>query len=313
MRNLLVGTAAALIISAPVWAQPVQTGTVAGAQELVPGTATGQLVVGDQTFPLVHSYVFAVDDVESDRSSGPQKYLSILFTDVPVPEKGRHDYFKISTAAREKQLHAVQLSYDPKTKELFNVTVFAIRPGAKEMPQNISLSGAGASYPLENFSIAGGIASGTASMAKPGEIMSFDEGSEKAPPRTYTYTVTFRAKIENPPPVTAVLTGKAAKTSPQVVLATRFFAACYNGNFAEIRRLATPEPDMEKMLKEQGAAKVKEMLKMFSPSPAEFAKMTKKVVVRGDSATVIAGDTKSKSGELRIKAIRTNGKWVISK
>jgi hypothetical protein len=312
MRNLLIGTVAAFVIVVPVWAQTAETGAVAGTQELALGTATGQLVVGDQTFPLAHAYVLAVDDVENDRSSGPQKSISILLTDVPVDGKNRHDYFKLATAAREKQLHAVQLKYDPKTKSLYNVTVFAIRPGAKEQPQDISLSGAGERYTMENLSLAGGIASGSARMAKPAEIMSFDEADEKAPPRTYTYSATFRATVENPPPVTAILAGKSAKTSPQVALAARFFAACYAGNIAEVRKITMVNPEMEKMIQERGVAKIKEMLKMFSPSPAEFAKMTKKVVVRGDSAVVIAGNKKSESGELRLKAVRANGKWVVS-
>ncbi|MBC8136387.1 MAG: hypothetical protein H8F28_10920 [Fibrella sp.] len=313
MRNLLIGIVAALMIPAAVWAAPVQTPAAAGVQDLAPGTANGQLVVGDQTFPLVYSYVLAVDDVENERSNGPQKSISILLTDVPVTKEGRHDYFSLASAAREKQLHAVQLKYDPKTRSLYNVTVFAIRPGAKETPQNISLSGSGISYKLEPFSVVGGIASGTALMTEPGEITTFDMDSPDAPPRPYTYTVTFRATVENPAPMTALLTGKAAKDSPQVALATRFFGAAYAGNIAEIRRLSMPEPRMEKMIKEEGVVKVKQMLKLFAPSPAEFAKMTKKVIVRGDSATIIAGDTKAKTGELRIKAIRTNGKWVVSK
>lgn len=301
MRNLLIGTVAAFVLSSPGW-----------AQELVPGTATGQLVVGEQTFPLAYSYVLAEDDVENNRSNGPQKSISILLTDVPVAGKDRHDYFKLAVAAREKQLHAVQLKYDPKTKSLYNVTVFAIRPGAKEQPQNISLSGAGASYPLESFTIAGGIASGSARMAKPGEILSFEAADEKAPPRTYTYSATFRATVENPPPVTAILTGSAAKASPQVALATRFFAASHAGNIAEVRKMTLVNPEFETMIQAQGVKKVKEMLKMFSPAPAEFAKIAKKVIVRGDRAVVIAGNTKAETGELRLKVVLVNGKWVVS-
>ncbi len=314
MRNRIVGVVAAMIIpAAAVPAAPVQTAAVAGAQEIVPGTATGQLVIGDQTFPLVHAYVLAVDDVENSRGNGPQKSISILITDAPVAEKNRFDYFTLVSAAREKQLRAVQLQYDPKTKRIYEVTIFAIRAGKNEPPQNVSLSGAEGKYPIESFSLTGGIASGTARMTEPGEMLTFEVDSPDAPPRPYTYTTTFRAVVENMPPVTAILTGKAADASPQVALAKRFFAACHTGNIAEIRRLSLPNPQVEKMITEQGIAKVKEMIKQFAPTPAEFAKMKKKVIVRGDSATLIAGDTKSPSGELRTKAIRMNGKWVLSK
>ncbi|RYZ81806.1 MAG: hypothetical protein EOP06_22840, partial [Proteobacteria bacterium] len=69
MRNTVVSLAAAVCLF------PV----VAFAQATDTGKATGQLIIGDKTFPLTITYANAEDDAENSRTSGPQKSLTLLF------------------------------------------------------------------------------------------------------------------------------------------------------------------------------------------------------------------------------------------
>ena len=276
------------------------------------GTATGQFVIGEKSFPLIVAYANAEDDVENSRQNGPQKSLTLLFSAETVPPKERGEWANLSKRTRTGKLHAVQLRYDPAKKELFGATIFYITPDGKDSPNNISLSGGEGNFTLEKLTIKNGMVSGMAKMKEPENWLSFDD-PEGSPPRQYTYSVSFSAPIVPPPPVTANLTGKAAQTSPQAALAAKFFKACQTGDLAALQVLATPNPEFEDFVKKQGVAQAKTLLKQFAPDAATFAKMPKRVIVRGDTATLIAGTVKSEAGSVTLKMVRKNKKWIVSR
>ncbi len=276
------------------------------------GKATGQFIIGDTTFPLRFAYANSEDDVENTRSDGPQKSLFLLFSDEAVPAEKRSDWFTLTQRTRAGKMHAVQLRYDPAKKELFGATIFYVTPNGKDSPSNITMSGGDNNYTLENLAIKDGMVSGSASMKGPEQWTTFDE-PEGSTPRNYTYSVSFSAPIVNPSPVTANLTGKAAQASPQTALATKFFKATYAGDLAMLRLLSLPNAAFEGFVKKEGVAKAKSVLKQLAPDPAIFTKMPKHVIVRGDTATVIAGTAKSKTGSLILRMVRQNGKWLVSR
>lgn len=268
-------------------------------------TANGTLTVGDKTFILNHVYAQAEDDVEGIRLGGPQKTAVVLLADTDVAPGDTGDWFHLATLARAGKLHAIQLRFDPAKRELINVTVFYLATPEAASPLNITLSGTGNNHHVRDLTLTPTLVSGVAEMAKAEE---WHEIPDPGTPKQYNYKITFHAPLQPALPVTANLAGKVAQDSAQATAALKFFTAVRAADFATVRTVSDPNPEMEAMYKKLGAAKFKEAAAQMTPDPKTFRKSVKKVVVRaGSSATIIFG-----SGDA-IHLIREGERWKVAK
>jgi hypothetical protein len=281
--------------------------TMAVAQKTPSGTATGVLKVGASKFTLNRAYALMEDDVENNRSNGPQKHLKIVLTDAALTQEDVSDWFRMAQVARTGKMHGVRLEYDPAIKELFGATIYYIPPSGQGSPTNITLSGKGVNHQIKDLKIADGWVSGTALMVKPDKWLEFEESN---PPKNFTYRITFRAPIWKPEPVTANLTGKEARESPQVAAVVALFTAAHAGDITAVRRHSMPNPALEEFIKTEGEEKAKEMMKQSTPDPKTFPSEVQKVIVRGKTATVIAVDAQKITS--RLKLILDGQDWKIT-
>ncbi len=281
--------------------------TVAAAQQSLAGTATGMLNIGAEEFTMNRSYAQLEDDVEGNRINGPQKFLKIVLTDAALTHEEASDWFRMAQASRTGKVHGVRLEYDPAKQELFGATVYYIPPSGQGSPTNITLSGKGANHQIQDLKITGDWVSGTALMVNPDKWLDFEESD---PPKTYTYKISFRAPILKPTPVSAILTGKDAQKSPQVAVVVAMFTAALKGDLVAVRRYTLPNPMMESFIKSEGEEKAKELMKQSTPNPKTFPAEVQKIIVRGNTATVISKDSNKITTRLKMKLV---GKvWKIS-
>lgn len=288
----------------PAVAAPTQA-AAAAAKALAPGTAKGTLTVGKRTFTLTRAYAQMEDDAEGPMPNGRKRNLVVLLADAEVSAEDAADFFRCARLAREDKLHGVMLQIDPDTKQMYLVQIMYMEGERSGSPPNISLMGKGLNHRLAGLSLAAGAISGLAEMPKPDEWTDF---AEDAPKRTFQYRAAFNAPIRPPLPVTATLTGQAAQDSPQVATAVALFTALRAADMETVRRLATPNPQIEQAYREQGVEKFKETAAEMVPDPAQFQKDVKKVIVRGDRerATILFGD----GNAMRLK--REGDAWKIT-
>lgn len=280
--------------------------TMAVAQQTPAGTAQGTLKVGTKAFTINRSYALMEDDVEGNRTTGPQKFLKIVLADAALTQDDVSDWFQLTQLSRQGKMHGIRFEYDPAKKELFGATIYYIPPSGQGSPQNISLMGKGVNHQIKDLKIVDGWVSGTALMVKPDKWMEFEESA----PKTYTYKVTFRAPILNPEPVSATLTGKEAQESPHVAAVIALFTAAKEGDLEAVRRYSLPNPMMEEFIKNEGEEKAKEMMKQTVPDPKTFPAEVQKIVVRGKKATVISVDKEKTT--TRMKLVQVGEDWKIA-
>ena len=277
---------------------------VAAAKALAPGTAKGTLTVGTRTFALTRAYAQMEDDAEGPMPDGRKRNLVVLLADTEVSPDDAADFFRCALLAREGKLHGVMLQIDPDTKQMYLVQIMYVEGEKSGSPPNISLIGKGLNHRLTGLSLGTEAISAVAEMQKPDTWTDF---AEDAPKRSYQYRAAFNAPIRQPLPVTATLTGQAAKDSPQVTAAAALFAAARAADMEAVRRLSTPNPQMEAAYKEAGPEKFKEMAKEMTPDPAQFKKDVRKVIVRADrKTTILFGDGNA------MRLVREGDGWKVT-
>lgn len=264
------------------------------------GTAKGAFVYAKKQVPLTYAYATMVDDVEGTRLSGPQKALHILIADAPVPPEARKEVLNCADLVRSGKLKmAVELRYDPVKKETFHATLFSADAAPQGNPLSVTLAG-NAALRLQNLKIAVGSVSGVAQTDGPQEWLSVYGEGEK-----FRYRVEFRAPLEKPHAITATLTGQAAQDSPQAAAVVALFAAIHAKDMDAARRLSLPNPRLEEAYKTMDREEFWKMATQLSPTPDTFRRSLKKVIVRGDYATLLFGE-----GD-RMRAALRDGAWKV--
>jgi hypothetical protein len=123
-------------------------------------------------------------------------------------------------------------------------------------------------------------------------------------PKKYQYKVSFRAPLLSEAAVTEKWDGKDALESPPVQAIRAYLAAAKQSDAEKLRSLTATshlaylkKPGVIKMLQEADMSKVDEQVK--------------RVVVRGNLATVLVINEKPTYSEVRMYLVREKGAWKL--
>jgi hypothetical protein len=279
------------------------------AQKTPTGSASGNITVDGKPIPLRYAYALQVDDVETaglTQMSDPTKYQVLVLSDRPLSRASVENRYAPYSERRSPgqifeplepspvtKMYGVLLKFDTEKKSLFHAEFFY--PG-----KDISFSIAGAEVPdkLEGLKVANGWISGTARMPRLRETH-LEKG-----PKKYQYKVSFRAPLLSEAAVTEKWDGKDALENPPVQTLRAYLAAAKEGDVEKLRSLTAAshlaylkKPEVIKMLREADMSKVNEQVK--------------RVVVRGNLATILVIDQAPNYAELRMNLVREKGAWKL--
>lgn len=298
----LIGWIFLLALSAAQAAPALQTARYSG-------TAKGNLTIDGKPIPLKYAYAVEVDNVE-DAGLGmeinPQKYLVLILSDRELP------LFSLANryAPYADRLSPGQIMEPPKkgvADKMYGV-LLKFEP-AKKVPfdaqflypsDNLHMTVSGTMYPdrLTTFKRAGSRVSGTAVLAAP-QATYLEKG-----PKKYQYRVSFDAPVLAEPPVKEKLDGQAALDSAPVQTLRNYLTAAKKGDVDALRGLTAPthhtylkNPEVIKYLQSAELSKV--------------AEQVKRVVIRGNTASIqIINETPTFS-QVNMHLIRENGTWKL--
>lgn len=279
------------------------------AQKPYAGTASGNLMVDGKSIPLRYAYVIEVDNVEEAGLllQGPQKCQILVLSDRKLPLKSvenrntpyaeRHSPGEIMQPLKKSeadQMYGILLKLElPKNVPLLAQLFY---PGK----DSFSMSVAGTEYPdrVTALKRANGWLSGTAFLPTAQAT-----GLEKGP-KKYQYRVTFRAPILSEPPVKAKWEGKQALESPPVQALRAYLTAAQKGDVEALRGLTAET--------HQSYLKNPEVLKFLqSADVKELEEQVKRVVVRGDAATITLVNEKPTYSQVNMQLTREKGVWKL--
>ena len=259
-------------------------------------SVSGTLQIGAERFDL--KYVFAAMEPVSLGSDAEK--LTVFLSDAPVPDELRKATYHWTTWAQDQasdgKFHGVTLSIDPATGVWSGGLTMG--DGTFIYTERVS-SGESNGIRFTAAGPIGGRVAGKASKPKPEKPARYsneDWGVEAE----FSSAVVFR------PAITGVLTGAAARKSPQYKAAKAFRAACRSKDDNAFRRAVTPkywELVKDTIDKEPPEGSIIEP-DFFPP-----LKVTR-VTIRGDSAEVTLMDGKPKPRQREVHTVElVNGEW----
>lgn len=278
------------------------------AQTPFAGEVRGTLTVDGKAIPLRYAYILDVDNVEEVGlpSTNPQKYQVIVLSDRALPRsvvanrdapfseiRSPGQVFAPKLPGVVGAMYGILLKRDPQKSAPF--LAHLLSPGGS-VPFQVS----GTQYPdrITDVKQEGGFVSGTASLS-PAQPTGLEKG-----PKKYQYRVTFRAPLLSEPPVTQNLEGQAALDSPPVRALRSYVEAGKKGDLATVRRLTAPTH--HSFLKDPTFVKF-----LRSGKDIELVKNIRRVVQRGDTATLVVVMGESGFSHLKLRAVRENGDWKL--
>lgn len=258
---------------------------------------------------LKYAYVIDVDNVEEAglRMAGARKSTTIVLCDRPLPRS--------SVATREApfservspgqilaplskgvadQMYGIVLKLEPaKANPLSTQFLF---PGNDSLPFNV----VGTEYPdrVTDMKRAGGFLSGTA-LVPSAQLTRLEKG-----PKKYQYRVMFRAPILTETPVKENLDGPGALASPQVAVLKAYMEAGKKGDAATLRKLTATT--------HQSYIANKDFLESLKSAEMEkLPEQVKRVVVRGDTATILVVAEQPSYSQVNMHLVREKGDWKL--
>lgn len=278
------------------------------AQKPYAGTATGVLTVDGKPIPIKYAYVVEVDNVEEAGllMSGPRKSMVIVLSDRTLPLASVCD-----RNAPYSDRHSPAQMIEPQTRgvadKMYGI-LLKIEPG-KANPfeaqllypnhDSISFSVEGTQYPdrVTEMKREGGVLSGTCVSAMQAT------GLEKGP-KKYQYRATFRAPILTEPPVTQTLEGADALRSAPVAAIKAYGEAGKKGDVETLRKLTATTH-----LVYLTSKSYIESLKSFEV--AKLPEQVKRVVIRGNTATVVVVSEQPSYSQVLMRLMQEQGDWKL--
>ncbi|MBV9864367.1 MAG: hypothetical protein JO316_03405 [Abitibacteriaceae bacterium] len=278
------------------------------AQTPYTGQAVGNLVVDGKPIALHCAYVVEVNNVEEKGllMAGPQKYYVIVLSDIALPRSSvsdrnaplseRHslvEAFAPMSQSAAGKMHGILLKLEPGKKVPFQAQLFY--PGV-----DVGFTVVGTQYPdrVEGSKHEGNLLSGKAILT-PAQNTGLEKG-----PKKYQYSATFSAPILAESAVTQQLEGREALDSPPVQVIREYLVAGKKGDVETLRRLTAAS--------HQTYLSNKEFLKSLrSGDQDKLVEQVKRVVVRGDKATVVVVNEKPNYSQTMMQLVREQGTWHL--
>jgi hypothetical protein len=267
----------------------------AAAQPAVEGTIS----YDDVSVPM--TFVSARETRPSPDSGNPPQIV-ILVADRPAPADvlaSRQAYY---AAAREGRIHGLLIVLRPPTSET-QLVVFAPGGGAADimMPDPFSR------VALTEVTRDGSFVSGRLRTSEPGQFVGGGGGAGE--PENFAVDLRFRVAIAPAPAPTEILTGDAARRSPQAAEALRTLQLIRTGSPAEVRARLHPDHPAWAGLGNAQAAAILAMAREAMPAPATFLQSIQRILVYGDEAIIVARD---RQGSTTVSLRRQAGEWKLA-
>lgn len=312
MRTLFVSLCLFVALVDGVLAQTVPSSTPsANSPAIATGSAQGTLIADGKSIPLRYSYVIDVDDVEDAGllMSDPRKYTVIVLSDRLLPPDSVADRYApfsdIHSPADQfsppinkivAAMHGVLLKIEPTKNAVFIAQILYPNAGP-------AFTVEGTEYPdrVSGLSRVDGTLTGTASVSSPVKT-----GSQSAAdgPKKYQYRVSFRAPIQSEPPVTDQQNGAAAYNSPPALAVRAYWTAGKKGDLATLKKL-TAGTHLAYLQKADYVKSLKQADLSLLPT------QLRRVVVRGDTATVMIVSEKPNYSQVPMRLVRQSGLWKL--
>jgi hypothetical protein len=249
-----------------------------------PGQADGALLLDKTPTALTQAYALeVVEPPEMRMPNAPERMITLIFADRPLPAGGRFDDMIGMERAFKGQLRGLVLEIDPAAKTVLSGRTLIPQD---ELPQYFSLTGNTTEVALTGFAEdkAKGMITGKITTTGPLEVVNFDN---KPGPKTYSFNVIFNAAVAPAPKLTATLEGDKAKASEQGQTLKRFLQAVSDGNPNAIRAIVTKDHPALTMLTPEGLGQIKAMIFADGNSVDEIYALLTKVYVYGQTSTVL--------------------------
>lgn len=264
-----------------------------------PGTVEGHVQYEATSVPM--TYVYARETRPSPTGNEPPQVV-ILITDRPAPAEivgSRQAYY---AATREDRIRGILLVLARESSPP-RLAVFA----AGGWYDDTTVPDTFNEVELTALVRQRGIVSGRLRTRQARELGYGDEGIG---PRRYALDLRFRTPIAPAPQPTEILTGAAARTSPQAAAALRSLQLLHSGSIADIRaQLAPDHPMHEALASAQGQALLR-MARENLPAPQTYLQSVERVIVYGDEAVVVARD---REGPSDVSLRRQGGEWKMAR
>ena len=279
------------------------------AQSPYAGTATGSLVVDGKAIPLKYSYVVEVDNVEEAglQMASARKSTVIVLCDQALPlasvcnreapfaeRRSPAQYMAPVTKGVAYKVYGILLKLEPGKAN----------PRAADLlfPNNDSLSMtiAGTEYPdrVTGLKRDGKFLSGAAQLTTV-QATHLEKG-----PKKYKYNVIFRAPVLQEEPVKENLEGSAALASAPVKVIKQYMEAGKKGDAASLKSLTAAT--------HLSYTSNKEFLESLKSVEMEkLPEQVKRVVVRGDTATVVVVNEQPSYSQVMMHLVREKGDWKL--
>jgi len=257
---------------------------------------SGSLQIGSDEIILTHVRAHLFDNAEG--TSSRKKELRILVTDRQVPANSLYGtaFTPIWQMAMRGEVKGLLLECDPANSNEVT-SVLLMKPTQPGMSlATISYSATGGSI-FSDWKLTRGRVAGSFDRTRE-PIAGSDDSSRTA------FKFKFDVSIDPGPPVTQDLKGSAALASPQVKALSLVADAMARADFAAMKRLSTVQSNahLAELLASAGA-RAGGLAKANGTEMKKLLKTSRRVVVRGDRATVIMPGGNSAS------VARENGIW----
>jgi len=275
------------------------------AKAAEPGTADGSLRLDKAQTVLTHAYALEVVELPEMRMQDwPERTITLILTDRPLPEGKRMDDMAATQLAVDGQMRGLVLEIDPATGQVRSGRTLLPQD---ELPQFFSVAGDPPEVALVGFALdkAKGRISGKVKTTAPMEVVNFDN---KPGPKTFTFNVMFDTSVVPAPKLVETIEGDKAKASEQGQALKRFLEAVAAGDADALKGAVIKDHPALTMLNPEGMAQIKEMLFTDGGSVDELYGKLVKVYVFDNGATALLRQT---DGWSSFPLALEDGKWKL--
>ena len=275
------------------------------AKAAEPGTADGSLRLDKAQTVLTHAYALEVVELPEMRMQDwPERTITLILTDRPLPEGKRMDDMAATQLAVDGQMRGLVLEIDPATGQVRSGRTLLLQD---ELPQFFSVAGDPPEVALVGFALdkAKGRISGKVKTTAPMEVVNFDN---KPGPKTFTFNVMFDTSVVPAPKLVETIEGDKAKASEQGQALKRFLEAVAAGDADALKGAVIKDHPALTMLNPEGMAQIKEMLFTDGGSVDELYGKLVKVYVFDNGATALLRQT---DGWSSFPLALEDGKWKL--
>ena len=280
-------------------------GAMSSAKAAETGTADGTLRLDKAQTVLTHAYALEVVELPEMRMQDwPERTITLILTDRPLPEGQRVDDMTATQLAVDGQMRGLVLEIDPATGQVRSGRTLLPQ---EELPQFFSVAGDPPEVALVGFAEdkAKGRISGKVKTTAPMEVVNFDN---KPGPKSFTFNVMFDSSVVAAPKLVETLEGDKAKASEQGQALKRFLEAVAAGDADALKAAVTKDHPALTMLNPEGMAQIKEMIFTDGGSVDEIYGKLVKVYVFENGATALLRHT---DGWSSYPLALEGGKWKL--